>query len=437
MSEPAAITLRDIGKCYRIYDRPEDRLKQMLVRGRKMYFREFEALKHISLSIPKGRTVGLVGSNGSGKSTLLQIVCGTLAPTAGEFSVDGRISALLELGAGFNPDFSGKENIYLNAAILGLTREQTDEKYESIVAFSGLLEHHLQQPVKTYSSGMYVRLAFAVAVAVEPDILVVDEALAVGDEAFQRKCFARIHDLKARGTTILFVSHAAQMVIELCDHAVLLDAGEMLCEGNPREVVTAYHKLIFAPADKRSGIRTSLMEGGVAALATLPAAQETTSLDEELKSESMVEYEQQGGALSHIRMENKDGQKVNILQSGQRYRFCYRVSYSEDASKPKFGMLIKTKRGLELGGAVAQELAEKSSLQQAGTHVDVAFEFACVLRPGHYFINCGATKHSDDQDIFVHRIIDALQFKVVDERPMQGIKPAGTVDLDVRCSLLA
>ncbi len=436
MSEQPAITLRDIGKCYRIYDRPEDRLKQMLVRGRKMYFREFQALQNISLTIPKGRTVGLVGRNGSGKSTLLQIICGTLAATTGSMQVNGRISALLELGAGFNPDFSGKENIYLNAAILGLTREQTDEKYDDIVAFSGLQAHHLVQAVKTYSSGMYVRLAFAVAVAVEPDILVVDEALAVGDEAFQRKCFARIHDLKAKGTTILFVSHAAQMVIELCDHAILLDTGEILCEGPPREVVTAYHKLIFAPAERKETIRSALQQVGLAAMAQLPEASKSLPLDDTLRSESMVEYEQQGGAISKVRIEDLTGAAVNILKTGERYRFCYQVQFDEEARKPKFGMLIKTQRGLDLGGAVAHALADADTTQQAGTQVDVAFAFDCIFRPGHYFINCGATKLQDDEDIFIHRIIDALQFKVVDERELPAIKPAGLIDLNVECALL-
>jgi lipopolysaccharide transport system ATP-binding protein len=433
MSDSNAIRLEGIGKCYRIYNRPEDRLKQMLVRGRCTYFREFNALNNINLTVTKGQTVGLVGSNGSGKSTLLQIVCGTLAPTSGNLSVNGRISALLELGAGFNPEFSGRENIYLNAAILGLTREQTDEKYDSIVAFSGLDRHHLNQPVKTYSSGMYVRLAFAVAVAVEPDILVVDEALAVGDEAFQRKCFARIEDLKASGTTILFVSHAAQTIIELCDHAVLMDAGEILCQGEPKDIITGYHRLIFAAHDKRAAIRRDLQQGKISATNDTPAA----TLDEGLRSESAIEYERHGGAISGIRLSDLSGKTVNILQSGGRYRFCYRVDYSDAAHKPKYGMLIKTKRGVELGGAVAIELAEKGQDKAAGTHTDVAFEFTCCLRPGHYFINCGATKRERDEDIFVHRIVDALQFKVEEAKATPHIEPAGNVDMQIRCALTA
>ncbi len=229
-----SILLDRVSKRYKIYDRPQDRLKQTLLRGKRCYFREHEALKPLSLTIDRGETVGIVGQNGSGKSTLLQMVCGTLNPSGGEMHINGRLSALLELGAGFNPEFTGRENIILNASILGLSEKEIEEKYQDIVAFSGLESDLLSRPVKTYSSGMYVRLAFSVAIAVEPDILVVDEALAVGDEAFQRKCYARIAEMQARGVTILFVSHAPNLIMELCSRAILLDGGELLMDAAPR-----------------------------------------------------------------------------------------------------------------------------------------------------------------------------------------------------------
>lgn len=430
-----AIRINDASKQYRIYDRPEDRLKQMLVRGRRRYFREFDALRDVNLTIKKGETVGLVGRNGSGKSTLLQMVCGTLAPTSGTLQVKGRISALLELGAGFNPEFSGRENIYLNAAIMGLTRKQTDERYDSIVAFSGLQTHQLNQAVKTYSSGMYVRLAFSVAVALEPDILVVDEALAVGDEGFQRKCFARLHELKQRGTTILFVSHAAQTVVELCDRAVLIDNGEMLCDGEPKSIIAAYHRLLFAPDEKREVIRTDLKAGRFSVASDAGISQPT--LDPSMLSESRIEYEKDGGEITDIRMTDVQGEAVNILHTGQRYQLHYTMRYNRDCEQPQFGMLIKTKRGIELGGAVATDYLTHKRSVKAGEAIEVCFEFECAFRPESYFVNCGTTRRERDENVFVHRIVDAFAFKVVDDRRNESIEAAGAIDLGVKATLTA
>ena len=196
-----AIRIQNLSKCYHIYDKPRDRLMQMLARGRKQYFREFWALKEVSLDVKKGETVGIIGRNGSGKSTLLQMICGTLNPTSGSIQANGRIAALLELGSGFNPEFTGRENVYMNGSILGLSKEEIDSRFDDIAAFADIGEF-IEQPVKTYSSGMMVRLAFSVAINVEPEILVVDEALSVGDEIFQRKCFSRIEAIRAGGATI-------------------------------------------------------------------------------------------------------------------------------------------------------------------------------------------------------------------------------------------
>lgn len=430
MTNDRAIQLTHIGKTYRIYNRPEDRLKQMVFRGTRTFFREFHALRDISLTVNKGETVGLVGCNGSGKSTLLQIVCGTLIPTTGEREVQGRISALLELGAGFNPDFTGRENIFLNAAILGLSKDETVRRYDEIVAFSGLEPMHLEQPVKTYSSGMYVRLAFAVAVAVEPDILVVDEALAVGDEGFQRKCYARLHDLKERGTTILFVSHAAQTVIDLCDRAVLMDHGECLSEGTPKQIIADYHRLLFAPDSRRCAIRDSIVHDGAEG-----RAEEIAAPDDELSTESRVEYEKHGGEINDIFLSDLSGAPVTALRSGGRYQLHYTVSLTDEARQPCFGMLVKTKRGVDIGGAVARRYAHGAQKLDAGTLLTVCFTFDCPLRPGHYFINCGATRREGERDIFIHRIVDALQFKVTDDRERTTIEPAGMIDLNIEAQI--
>lgn len=239
-SDDVAISVKDLHKHFLIFSRPQDRLKQMIVPklqratflSPKKYYKEFAAVSSVSFDIKRGETVGIIGRNGSGKSTLLQLICGTLRPSTGSVIVRGRVAALLELGAGFDPEFTGRENVYMNATILGASRAEIDERFESIAAFADIGEF-IEQPVKTYSSGMYIRLAFAVAINVDPDILIIDEALAVGDEAFQRKCFARLEKIQERGGTILFVSHSASSIVQLCTKAILLDAGEMILEGKP------------------------------------------------------------------------------------------------------------------------------------------------------------------------------------------------------------
>jgi lipopolysaccharide transport system ATP-binding protein len=220
MSSEVAIKVQNLSKCYEIYDKPRDRLLQMLSRGKKKYCREFWALRDVSFEIRKGETVGIVGRNGSGKSTLLQILCGTLNPTSGTVETHGRIAALLELGSGFNPEFTGRENVYLNASILGLSKEEIDARYDAIIEFADIGDF-INQPVKTYSSGMLVRLAFSVQAQVEPDILIVDEALAVGDAKFQARCFDRLKKLKENGTSILLVTHSSEQIVTHCDHAFL------------------------------------------------------------------------------------------------------------------------------------------------------------------------------------------------------------------------
>jgi lipopolysaccharide transport system ATP-binding protein len=259
MSSEPAIRLTGLGKTYPIYRKPHHRLAQMLSRDKARWYREFPALRDVSLTIARGETVGIVGRNGSGKSTLLQMICGTLTPTAGELQVNGRIAALLELGAGFNPEFTGRENVYLNGSILGVGRDEMEAKFDAIAAFAEIGQF-IEQPVKTYSSGMYVRLAFAVAIHVEPEILVVDEALSVGDEGFQRKCFARIDAIRDSGATVLFVSHAAGTVVDLCDRAILLDQGELIAEGTPKHVVGQYQKMLHAPAERAGALREEIKQ---------------------------------------------------------------------------------------------------------------------------------------------------------------------------------
>ena len=256
-----AIRADNLSKCYQIYDRPADRLKQFF--SRVKLHREFWALKDASFEVKRGEVIGIVGRNGSGKSTLLQLVCGTLAPSSGKIETNGRIAALLELGAGFNPEFSGRENVYLSAAILGLKKKEIDARFEEIVEFSGIRDF-IDQLVKTYSSGMYVRLAFSVATCVDPDILVIDEALSVGDGEFSRKSFDRIMQLKEAGTTILFCSHSLYQIEAICDRAIWLNQGKMMLEGQSSDVVRAYNASLFEQAGKDA----SAMKGRAASSAT-------------------------------------------------------------------------------------------------------------------------------------------------------------------------
>ncbi len=238
-----AIHVQGLGKCYQLYAQPKDRLKQFLWRGRRQYFRELWALQKINLEIMPGEVIGIIGRNGSGKSTLLQLICGTLTPTCGEVRVNGRLAALLELGAGFNSEFTGRENIWLNAAIIGLTQEEIADRIEQIIDFSEIRDF-IDQPVKTYSSGMYVRLAFSVAVSIDPDILIIDEALSVGDGSFARKSFNRIMQLKESGKTILFCSHSLFQIESLCSRVLWINQGKLMAEGDAKNVVSAYQTFL-------------------------------------------------------------------------------------------------------------------------------------------------------------------------------------------------
>lgn len=251
-SDDIAVRINNLGKCYQIYDVPRDRLKQFVVprlqrltgRITRQYYREFWALKDVSFDIKKGETIGIIGRNGSGKSTLLQMICGTLNPTSGSIKTNGRVAALLELGSGFNPEFTGRENVYMNASILGLTKKEIDASFNDITAFADIGDF-IEQSVKTYSSGMYLRLAFSVAISVKPDILVIDEALAVGDALFQKKCFAALNKLKSNGTTILFVSHDIWTVKSFTDKALLLDVGRVIDYGYSPDICLKYNQLLF------------------------------------------------------------------------------------------------------------------------------------------------------------------------------------------------
>ncbi|MBB4167367.1 ABC transporter ATP-binding protein [Rhizobium sp. BK538] len=422
MSSDIALRVNDLAKCYQIYSKPRDRLMQMFAGRRRQFFKEFWALKNVSFEIRKGETVGIIGRNGSGKSTLLQMICGTLNPTAGSISTNGRIAALLELGAGFNPEFSGLENVYLNAAVLGLTKEETDHRLESILRFAEIGEF-IDQPVKTYSSGMLVRLAFSVAINVDPQILIVDEALSVGDELFQRKCFSRIEAIKQSGATILFVSHSAAAIVDLCDRAILLDAGELIASGVPKQIVGNYQKLLYAPADQRAEIRSRIQSGlssvadkiGVEIDENPPGKSETDEVfDPGLRPSSTIEYSSNGAEIEAPGIYTHSGRRVNNLIGGRRYVYRYDVRFNTTATNVRFGMLIKTITGTEIGGAHSANRAHEGlPIAKAGEVYAVSFEFDCRLNPGVYFLNAGVLGAITEEDIYLHRLLDIDMFRVL------------------------
>lgn len=441
MSSEYAIAVRGLGKCFHIYDNPRARLLQMFSGAGRRYYREFWALRDISFSVGRGETVGIVGRNGSGKSTLLQLICGTLNPTGGEIHTHGRIAALLELGSGFNPEFTGRENIYMNAAVLGLSREETQARFAEIEAFAEIGEF-IDQPVKTYSSGMLVRLAFAVAINVDAQILVIDEALAVGDELFQRKCYARIETLKQAGATILFVSHSGGTVVEFCDRAILLDSGEQLAIGQPKAVIGLYQRLIYAPAERRAEIRAEIRAGHPPAATSASAGGadpgEVTAhrqpdgmgsefFDPHLMPSSTLMYESAGARIEAPGIFTLAGKPANCLIRGRSYLYRYRVVFDRYVSQVRFGMMIKTTSGFELGGAASRPAGQGIAHVEAGQAMDVEFRFDCQLNPGTYFLNAGVTGLLGEEETFLHRIMDVCLFKVM---PCEDNTATGVVDFN-------
>lgn len=460
MSSDPIISITGISKSFPVYDKPHHRLLQMLApRSKKhLWHKEFTALRDIDLSIGQGETVGIVGRNGSGKSTLLQIICGTLMPTMGKISVRGRVAALLELGAGFNPDFTGRENVYLNGTLLGLSKAEVVERFDDIVAFADIGDF-IDQPVKSYSSGMYVRLAFAVAINVMPDILIVDEALSVGDEAFQRKCFARINAIRENGATVLFVSHTASVVTELCNRAILLDRGELLGIGSPKFIISRYQKMLYSPPEKLEALRHSILKetlgaqsseersaDSAVAVASGEASDEgaTRALFEPgMVPQSTVSYPSRGASIYQPEIIDEAGRRVNVLVGGAEYTYRYRVDFSDVASGVRFGMLIKSITGLEIGGAVSAHPQNAIDFVDRGASMEVNFAFKCLLAAGTYFVNAGVVGRVGEGEEYLHRHVDMCMFRVMPdaERTMVGIADFGIrskiVDIETKSSCVA
>lgn len=450
--ENISVKVENLSKRYNVYNRPQDRLKQSIypkiqtLFGKKnsVYYQEFWALQKISFDILRGQTIGVIGRNGSGKSTLLQLICGTLTPTTGIVRAQGRIAALLELGSGFNPEFTGRENVYINAAILGLSKRETDAKFSKITEFAGIGEF-IELPVKMYSSGMVVRLAFAVQTMLDPDILIVDEALAVGDEKFQRKCFHRLDELKKQGTTILLVSHSGPQIIESCDKAILLERGERILFSDPVTTVRAYQKIIYAQPGEHAQLikeyqeldrlKSSEQKSFVAPKITERQIDEPQPdklanvdfFDRNLLPETTQNYPIQGAKIEEFQISNLEGEVVNCLLPDHCYNFKVTGIFTEDRENIYFGLQIRSTSGLVVSGQRFPEEGRSLNLATKGQRFQLICNFKMSLIPGVYFIGGGVWSLQEPNCL--HRILDAAMFRIL---PQKQTGALGFVDLSAQ-----
>jgi ABC-type polysaccharide/polyol phosphate transport system ATPase subunit len=401
------LRVENVSKQYRTYTRPADRLKESLTRGRLRRHKEFWALRDVGFELEKGVTVGIVGPNGCGKSTLLQIISGTLEPTHGDVWHEGRIAALLELGAGFDPEFTGVENIYMNASLLGLSRRATDALFPQIERFAEIGQF-LYQPVKTYSSGMYVRLAFAIAASVEPDILVVDEALAVGDAVFQHRCLRRIKDLQEAGTTVLFVSHDLAAVRALCSRAILLSGGRIVSDGRPVDVLNHYQKIIME--------RERAFEADSAANSDEPAAPGET----ESWAPVSYTYRHGDGSAEIVLADLADAaqRRVETVETGEPLTMHLLARVNNDLDDPIVGFLIRNRHGISAYGTNTKEQQIEFGAVRRGDVLEATFSFECWLGVDDYSITCAV--HSRNGEAY-DWIDGARFFRVTSANVTEGV----------------
>ena len=437
MSSNHAIQVEGLTKCYQIYANPQDRLKQMLSTPvqrllnlpQKDYFDSFWALRDVSFHVQRGETLGIVGSNGSGKSTLLQIICGTLAPTNGKVDTQGRVGALLELGSGFNQDFTGRENIFLNASVLGLSNEEIREKFDQIVKFADIGEH-LDQPIKTYSSGMAVRLAFAVQAFADPDILIVDEALAVGDAKFQVKCFERLKQLRAKGTSVLLVTHSSEQVVAHCDRAILLNQGQLVCQGAPGKVINAYHEQLFGkPVVNADPDQATPAE-------THSHHKLSSDVDQYSTRPGYNQHEHRWGdhAATILDYYFAVGEKnyPQAVHAGDHLKLEIMVRFNTPIIKPIIGITVKTKEGLTVFGSNSdmQSLMDDQKVWSSGDGFVVVADFECHLGPGDYFISTGVPSIKAGELVPHDRRYESIHFEVYPNSRFFGLS-----DLNLNMSI--
>ena len=432
----SAIKIQHLTKTYKLYTQHIDRLKETLHPFKKSYHKKFNALHDITFRIGKGEVVGIIGRNGSGKSTLLKVLTGVLTPTNGSVHTKGKIAAILELGAGFNPELTGLENIYLNTSINGLSKKETDAIVDDIVHFSELGDF-VHQPVKTYSSGMKSKLAFGVSISIEPDILIIDEALSVGDAAFQRKSFAKIENFRDEGKTILFVSHSASQIVELCDRAIWIHKGRLILDGSSKIVTALYQK--FGLGDQLDkGVVLKEYEEKLLALER-PSGSEmliprlNSFFKPSLQASSMVEFVKNGASISNVQLLNTALEEVNVIVKDEQYYFSYEVMFTQDVEDARATLLIKTKTGFALAGK-AEFLIKTQQLKEIkkGERYKVMWQFTNLLNEGSYFFNCAVNTVVDGEKVILHKVLDAYMIEVIKEKGDTANSP---IDLGFKLSV--
>jgi ABC-type polysaccharide/polyol phosphate transport system ATPase subunit len=404
-----ALRVENVSKQYRIYATPGDRLRESLTRGRWKRHREFWALQDISFEAERGTTTGIIGPNGSGKSTLLQIITGTLDPTHGDVFYEGRVAALLELGAGFNPEFTGIENAFMNAALMGFSRKQTEALMPEIERFAEI-GPFIHQPVKTYSSGMYVRLAFSVAVASDPEILIVDEALAVGDAVFQHRCLRRIKEIQEKGTTILFVSHDPAAIRALCSRAILLNGGLKVAEGKPVDVINQYRKLIMS--------QTAAFEATESFERQDEAADGLWAEDLRAPLKPTYRHGDRSAEVLSVELLNANSQRVDLVESGEPLLVNIRVLFHEDRETPVCGFLIRNRYGVHVYGTNTNVQQMYLGPVRRGEVIEVTFSFNGWLGPDLFSVSVAV--HSEDNIAF-DWLDGVLFFRVVGSILADGV----------------
>ena len=394
---------------YKLYDKPSDRLKEALGLTKKKLYKEHYALRDVNFDIQEGECVGIIGTNGSGKSTILKIITGVLTPTQGEVKVDGRISALLELGAGFNMEYSGLENVYLNGTMIGFSKEEIDARLDDILEFADIGDF-INQPVKTYSSGMFVRLAFAVAINIDPEILVVDEALSVGDVFFQAKCYHKFEEFKKQGKTILFVSHDLSSVSKYCDRVILLNKGVKLDEGSPKQMVDLYKQLLVGqdPVKQQEADKEK------------KAAVQSEGTGNFQANPNMLEYGNRMAEIIHFEVLDDRGMLSNTIEKGTEFKIRMKVHFNEDIQEPIMAYTFKNIKGTEITGT--NTMFEKAQVARsgAGDECTVTFTQNMDLQGGEYLLSFGCTGYKDGDFTVFHRLYDACNITVVSSKNTVG-----------------
>ena len=421
-----AIRIKDVTKLYKLYDKPTDRLKESLGLSKKQKYKEHYALRNVSFDVKRGECVGIIGTNGAGKSTILKIITGVLNPTAGEVEIDGRISALLELGAGFNMEYTGIENVYLNGTMIGFTREEIDSKMQDILDFADIGDF-VHQPVKTYSSGMFVRLAFAVAINIDPEILIVDEALSVGDVFFQLKCFKKFEEFKEQGKTILFVSHDLSSIERYCDKVILLDHGKTVAEGKPIDIINKYKKITTGMTveevekqekekkDKASKTKDKKKKSNV----SLPDSSDLWKASLDLNP-NLDEYGDMAAKIVDIGVFDDEGNITTTLIKGNTFTLKSKVEFSTDIEDPIFTYTFKTLKGQDITGT--NTMFEKVSVgtAKAGETYVASFTQDMNLQGGEYLLSMSCTSIVGGELVAHDRLYDILNISVVSDKNTVG-----------------